>query len=188
MARFLAWCVLAALTLAACGVDPRPLPAGDPATLTGLRELREHACACRDPACAYRVVAELVRYSDQDPDLRDTRAGVALVDELSSCLATAARTEPGVDAGPAAPPLTGLPACDEYVAMMELYARCDKIPPAAQDATRQAVDQMRSAWADMGNMPVDARRAAEDGCRQATDAMRQASDAMGCQLPPRPGP
>ena len=169
-----------ALMLAACNADEGTLPAGDPATLTALRDVRDHACACKEPACSFRVMSELLAYSDDHRDLRDTKASATLADELSRCLDTASRGD-GDDAG--APAVTGMPACDEYLRLVESYLDCDQFPQAARDSTRQATDQMRQAWSDLANMPPDVRRTAEDACKQASDAMRQAGQAMGCDLP-----
>jgi hypothetical protein len=179
--------VVLALVVAACVPDERDLPPGDPATLTALRDVRDHACACQDPACSYRVLGELLAYSDGHKDLRDSKASVALADELSRCLDAAARAAPLARPDAGAPPsFTGMPACDEYVRLVESYLDCDQFPQAARDSTRQATDQMRQAWRDMSRMPPDVRRTADDACRQASDAMRQAGQAMGCDLPESP--
>lgn len=177
---------LLAAAFAACDASEPTLPPGDPATLTALREVRDHACACKDPACSYRVLGELLAYSDGHKNLRDTQASATLADELSKCLDTAARAEPlavgslgGVPSGGS----TGMPACDEYLILVERYMQCDQFPQSARDSTRQAVDQMRQSWRDMGNLPPDVRRTAEDGCKQVTEATRQAAQAMGCDLP-----
>ncbi len=179
--------ITAVAALAACEAEERVLPAGDPDALLALTAVREHACTCKDSACAYRVMAELLEYSDKDPDLRDTQAGVKLADELTACLGAAVRNEPApgsaLDGGVAAGS-TGLPACDEYVALVESYLRCDQFPESARDSTRQAVEQMRTGWSDMAHLSPDIRRTAEDACKQASDAMRQAGDAMGCRLTP----
>lgn len=177
------------VALAACDAGEPTLPDGDPAKLTGLSEIKEHACACKDPSCSYRVLGELLAYSDSHRELRDSKAAVALTDELEKCLGVAAKAEPiagiGTDArqgsGGGA---TGMPACDEYLELVERYLNCDQFPQAARDSTREATDQMRQAWRDMANMSPDVRRTAEDACKQASDAMRQAGQAMGCDLPP----
>jgi hypothetical protein len=181
------------VALAACDAGEPTLPAGDPAKLAELQAVKEHACACKDPACAYRVMSELLAYADGHRDLRDSKAAVAITDEMEKCLDVAAKAEPiagvGVDGGvqiSGGP--TGMPACDEYLELVERYLNCDQFPQAARDSTRQATDQMRQAWRDMANMPPDARRTAEDACKQASDAMRQAGQAMGCDLPPPPPP
>jgi hypothetical protein len=189
----------AALTLlaaasAACDSGAGALPPGDPATLGALNAVRDHACACKDPACSYRVLGELFAYADGHASLRDTQASAKVADEIGACLDTASRGTPVPgpvpfpDGGVARPsqPATGMPACDEYLVLVERYLECDQFPQAARDSTRQSVDAMRQAWADMANLPPDVRRTAEDACKQATDAMRQAGQAMGCDLPPPP--
>lgn len=75
---------------------------------------------------------------------------------------------------------TGLPACDQYVAAMERYLQCDKVPQAARDGSGQGMAAMKSNWDDTRNMPADARRAANDACRQALDALTQGAAAIGC--------
>lgn len=179
--------VALALALPACDPAEGTLPAGDPSTLTALRDVRDHACACKDPACSYRVMTELLAYSDGHKQLRDTQAASTIADEIARCLDTASRAEPvagGIDAGARPPSYTGMPACDDYLALVERYLNCDQFPQAARDSTRQATDQMRQAWRDMAAMPADVRRTAEDACKQASDAMRQAGSAMGCDLAP----
>jgi hypothetical protein len=183
---------LVAVAAVACDAGEPTLPVGDPAKLTALKDVKEHACACKDPACSYRVLGELLAYSDAHKDLRDSKAAVAMTDELEKCLDVAARADPmaggGVDGGVgvAGGGPTGMPACDEYLALVERYLNCDQFPQAARDSTRQATDAMRQAWRDMANMPPDVRRTADDACKQASDAMRQAGQAMGCDLPPPP--
>ena len=78
-----------------------------------------------------------------------------------------------------------MPACDEYVAIIEWYMQCDAIPAAARDGMKQGIDAMKQAWADASNLPDSARQSMAESCRAAVDAMRQAGDAMGCgPLPP----
>ncbi|MCA9679347.1 MAG: hypothetical protein H6708_17215 [Kofleriaceae bacterium] len=77
---------------------------------------------------------------------------------------------------------TGLPDCDAYVASMEKYMQCDKVPQAARDAAKQGMDAMKSGWGDMSGMPDDAKKQANDACKQAVDAMKQGAQAMGCEI------
>lgn len=76
----------------------------------------------------------------------------------------------------------GLPECNRYISEVEKFIRCDKVPQAARDATKQGLDAMKSAWSDVAGMPEEARRAAEDSCKQATDALHQGASAMGCPM------
>jgi hypothetical protein len=84
--------------------------------------------------------------------------------------------------GAAAAGGSGLPECDEYVAAMDKYMSCDKVPQSARDAAKQGLDAMKSGWANMGQMPDDAKKAAGDACKQAIDALKQGASAMGCTL------
>jgi hypothetical protein len=89
----------------------------------------------------------------------------------------------GYPAGAATATSSGsVPECDAYVAVMEKYITCDKIPQASRDAARQGLDAMKSAWVNPGAIPADARKAMADACKQGSDAMRQAGIALGCSL------
>jgi len=77
---------------------------------------------------------------------------------------------------------TGLPECDAYVAAMDKYMACDKVPQSARDAAKQGLDAMKSGWANMGTMPDDAKKSAADACKQAVDALKQGAESMGCTL------
>lgn len=83
----------------------------------------------------------------------------------------------------AAPPsLSGIPECDEYIALMERYVMCDQIPHSMRDSTRDSIRDMTDAWRSMAAMDDETRRMAGDACRQALTSIRQAADSMGCHL------
>ena len=91
--------------------------------------------------------------------------------------------EPAPAAEQAPPPwMTGVPSCDLYIAKMELYLQCPKVPQTARDGARQGLDAMKSGWGDMRSMPPEAVAAADDACRQAVDALVQGASAMGCTI------
>ena len=95
------------------------------------------------------------------------------------------KDEPAAD--PAAPTVpvaggSGLAECDTYVAAMEKYLACDKVPQAARDGAKQGLDAMKSSWGDTAGMPEEAKKAANDACKQAVDALKQGAEAMGCTL------
>ncbi|MCB9559206.1 MAG: hypothetical protein H6708_02215 [Kofleriaceae bacterium] len=146
--------------------------------LEALDALRGQACACRDGACADAVEADfeafLNRYAGISGDQPDIDRAGQLAGELMTCLNRAR--------GGAMVTSTGLAGCDEYVALMETYLRCDKVPQAARDAARQGLDAMESAWGDMSGVPDDVQRQANDACLQAVDAMKQGMAATGCPL------
>jgi hypothetical protein len=99
----------------------------------------------------------------------------------------AAPTEPAKEEA-AAPPAegtaagTGLPSCDEYVALVEKYMACDKIPQETRDATKQGIDAMKQGWGDIGALPEETRKQMDDGCKQGVDALKQGASALGCAL------
>ncbi|MCE9574507.1 MAG: hypothetical protein K8W52_15270, partial [Deltaproteobacteria bacterium] len=74
------------------------------------------------------------------------------------------------------------PACDAYLAGLERYLACDKVPEQARAAMRDSIDQLRQTWRGLSDasMPEEARRAASDACKQASDAIGQSASAMGC--------
>lgn len=82
----------------------------------------------------------------------------------------------------ATPPAPGggdLPAeCNDYKAMIEKLASCDKMPQQSRDALKQGYDAMSQGWANVGSMPAEAKKAMADGCKQGTDALKQAAGAM----------
>jgi hypothetical protein len=77
---------------------------------------------------------------------------------------------------------TGLAECDAYVAAMEKYLACDKVPQAARDGAKQGLDAMKGSWGDTAGMPEEAKKAANDACKQAVDALKQGASAMGCTI------
>ncbi len=92
-----------------------------------------------------------------------------------------AETKPA-EGGSAAPAAGGggdLPAeCNDYKAMIEKLASCDKMPQQSRDALKQGYDAMSQGWANIGSMPAEAKKAMADGCKQGTDALKQAAGAM----------
>jgi hypothetical protein len=145
-----------------------------------LRRLRDAACACKDRGCADGVQADLERFvTGHDPAQESSaanQAGSKLAAELSTCLSKVRAADRMH---------TGVPACDDYVAIIEWYMKCDAIPQAARDGMQQGLDAMKAGWADAANLPDTVRQQMGDSCRAAVDAMRQAGDAMGCgPLPP----
>ena len=86
------------------------------------------------------------------------------------------------------PPSTGpsIPACRDYVAAVEAYVECDRVPQASREATRNAMAQMRASWRP--DLPEDARAAAASACATATEAIRKGAAAVGCTPHPERGP
>jgi hypothetical protein len=85
---------------------------------------------------------------------------------------------PGATTG--ALPATIEAACAGYLARMERFMACDKVPKESRDAARQGIDAMKDAWKQAGAMPAEAQKAMADACKQAEDALAQAMTATGC--------
>lgn len=80
------------------------------------------------------------------------------------------------------PSISGIPECDEYIAVMEKYVMCDQIPSSMRDSTRDSIREMADAWRSMAGMDDETRRMAGDACRQAVTSIRSAADSMGCPI------
>lgn len=71
-----------------------------------------------------------------------------------------------------------LPAeCNDYKAMIEKLASCDKLPQQSRDALKQGYDTMAASWKDVGAMPEEAKKAMGDACKQGAEALKTAASA-----------
>src|SRR5512142_160927 len=81
---------------------------------------------------------------------------------------------------------TGVAECDSYLAAVEKYLNCAKVPQAVRDGQAMSAKQMRSSWASWATMPEDARKAAQaaakTSCASALTAVKQAASASGCSV------
>ncbi len=165
---------------------------GDGDALGELKTLRARACACADKPCADVVMRELgelgIRYKDHKGSDAQMAQAAELAGQLMECIAkteagpmTFEQPTPEPPAPPAHGPI-GIAGCDDYVAKMEAYVRCDRVPQAARDAARQGIEAMRQAWGDTTTMSETSRQAAGDGCKAASAAIVEAAEAMGCTL------
>ena len=48
---------------------------------------------------------------------------------------------------------SGLAECDAYVALMDKYLACDKVPQATRDGAKTSLDAMKSGWANAAGLP-----------------------------------
>ena len=71
---------------------------------------------------------------------------------------------------------------DRYVEKMAALEKCPKMPPEAVQAMHDAVDQMKQAWANWDQMPVEQTDATGTACHQGVDALMQGAQAMGCTI------
>lgn len=81
---------------------------------------------------------------------------------------------------------TGVAECDSYLAALEKYMACDKVPQAARDMQKQSADQMRTSWASWASLPEESRKIAQDAaktsCTTALTSLKQAATASGCPV------
>ena len=79
---------------------------------------------------------------------------------------------------------SGIPECDSYLAKVEKYMSCDKVPQAARDAAKQGIEASKQGWAALNgaNVPEASKLAAASGCKQGEDALIQGAKALGCTL------
>jgi hypothetical protein len=124
------------------------------------------------------------------PFVRGCVVAAGSLEQRSWCIDTVSRwTYPVTPVRPATPAAstqvtsgtTGIPACDAYLAGVERYLACDKIPAEAKDATREGAEAMKSAWRTT-SMPDDARKAVAEACTTALDGLRTAASTIGCPL------
>jgi hypothetical protein len=72
----------------------------------------------------------------------------------------------------------GIAECDEYI---EKYTKCisDKVPEAARQQMKDAMDQSVKAWKEAAAGP--AKDGLATACKAALDAAKQATASMGCE-------
>ncbi len=72
----------------------------------------------------------------------------------------------------------GIAECDEYI---EKYTKCisDKVPEAARQQMKDAMDQSTKAWKEAAAGP--AKDGLATACKAALDAAKQATASMGCE-------
>ena len=115
-------------------------------------------------------------------------AGCQKQEEAADATATTATTETTATTATtvAAAETTGVPECDAYLAAVDKYMACEKVPQAARDAQKQARDQMRSGWASWSSLPEDSRKMAQanaaTACTTALGSLKVAASASGCPV------
>jgi hypothetical protein len=69
--------------------------------------------------------------------------------------------------------VTGVPACDEYLAKVEKFVNSPNVPQATKDMYKQTLEQNRSAWKQAASTP-QGKAGLETGCKAALDAIKPA--------------
>jgi hypothetical protein len=147
--------------------------------LDELGVLRDRACACADTTCTDAVMTDFMALGERHKNTKGSDRMVeqfkATFEEMTACVDHVRRGDDDFVS-------TGLPSCDAYIAAMDRYLECDKIPQATRDAARQGMDAMKHGWGDVAGLPKDVREQAEDACRQSLDALQQGATALGCTI------
>lgn len=74
--------------------------------------------------------------------------------------------------------VTGVPACDEYLAKVEKFLENPKVPQATRDMYKQSLEQNRTAWKQAVSTP-QGKAGLETSCKTALDAMKPALEQYG---------
>jgi hypothetical protein len=59
------------------------------------------------------------------------------------------------------------PECDAYIAAVDEYIHCSKVPAEARRGTLQGIEAMKQGWGDPATMSPEAIKQINDGCKQA---------------------
>ena len=103
--------------------------------------------------------------------------GNATPPPATTSTASAPATPASASSGASAVSEFGVPECDTYI---KKYSACiDKLAPAAQGASRQALDQSRAAWKQAA-ATEQGKAALGASCKAASDAAAPAMRAQGC--------
>jgi len=130
------------------------------------------------PACDSKSAAG----DDKKEEKAEVKAEEAKVEEKKEEPAAepAAEEEPAAEPaaeGDAAVDKIGIPECDEY---FEKYLKCidDKMPDAAKETTKKALQDSVTAWKAAAEGP--GKETLAQTCKTAMDAAKKATEAMGC--------
>lgn len=73
--------------------------------------------------------------------------------------------------------VTGVAACDEYLAMMEKFVDNPKVPQATRDMYKKTMEQNRDAWKQAASTP-QGKAGLETGCKAALDSSKAAVEQL----------
>lgn len=72
--------------------------------------------------------------------------------------------------------VTGVAACDDYLAKVETCLSKPNVPEAAKQAYRQSLEQNRTAWKQAASTP-QGKASLESSCKMAMDSAKQFFDS-----------
>jgi len=146
-----------------------------PANITKDTEaLADRACACKNKACADKVIDDLVDLLKHNKQAAGDESRVQKAGErIGTCAVQA-----GADANQMVAKMKqfdadseALPAeCNDYKAAIEQLSRCDKMPKDARVAMKEAFDQASTGWATLS---ANEKAGLATACKACSDAVRQ---------------
>lgn len=88
------------------------------------------------------------------------------------------KSEPDTPTTDSTSAVTGVAACDEYLAKVEKFLENPKVPQATRDMYKQSLEQNRTAWKQASSTP-QGKAGLETSCKMALDAMKPALEQYG---------
>jgi hypothetical protein len=178
---------LAVLSFAGCKKK-----GGETYSLAKMEEFKAAMCKCTDRTCAEKVDAEMMKWSAEnqknskgaEPTAAEKGKSEPIVKEMLDCRQKAlgadakmpAPATPDPAAGSAAAAPSDLPVeCNDYKAMIEKLASCEKMPKETRDALKLSYDTVSKTWTNVAAMPEESRKTMANGCKQGADALKAAA-------------
>ena len=109
-------------------------------------------------------------------DLAGSGAAPAAGSGAAPAAAGSGDDKDGDDKAAAAGP-SGVQECDDYKAAMEKLASCDKFDATMKATFKTAYEATSASWANLKDLPAEARAALATGCKTSADAITTAGKA-----------
>jgi len=148
-----------------------------------IRDMASHRCqADRWPTAVLRCLDRVTSDNEMQRCIGqlEEHQQRALMAEMKAFAARPQAVPPDASDDLVVPPtVSALPyACQEYDRLMTKIMTCDKLPQASRAAMKQALDEMKKGWTDLGSMSSSARDAMGTACQAGADALEQAMSTI----------
>jgi hypothetical protein len=127
--------------------------------------------ACKKDA--EKATEEAAENAEEKAEKAVEKTEEAAEEKKEAAEATEEAKEANKEAGAAAAS-TGIEACDQLI---DMYAKCDKIPQQSRDAFLQGAEQWKKAIEAGGDQ---AKTQIESTCKQTLESSKESFKAMGC--------
>src|SRR5262249_15134708 len=97
-----------------------------------LDRLKDAACACKAATCAHDMGAPISAWDGDNASIDPDEAAAGRLAAARSAIDRCLVQTGGISK-------TGLPECDAYVAAMQAYIQCDKVPQSAREAAQEGL-------------------------------------------------